>query len=42
MKVDMSFLADGESGEWNIETFTVPKEDSNEGYYLDRLEAITP
>ena len=27
MKVDMSFLADGKSGEWVVETFTVPKED---------------
>lgn len=27
MKVDMSFLADAESGKWSVETFTVQKED---------------
>lgn len=42
MKVDMSFLADGKSGEWSVETFTVPKEDLSQMISLFKTGRAVP
>lgn len=42
MKVDMSFLEDGKSGEWCVETFTVPKDDLSQKISLFKTGRAVP
>jgi len=42
MKVDMSFLADGKSGEWSVETFVVPEEDLSQIFSIFKTGRSVP